>query len=67
MAELETRLRVEGIRSPMEALRRHEPERIAARSLLASCACLLAAGLRSGVRQKVAMTDARLLGATANV
>ena len=36
MAELETRLRVEGIRSPMEALRRHEPERIAARSLLAS-------------------------------
>jgi hypothetical protein len=38
----------------MEALRRHEPERT------------LAAGLRSGVRQKVAMTDARLLGATAN-
>jgi hypothetical protein len=30
MAELETRLRVEGIRSPLEALQRHEPERIAA-------------------------------------
>jgi hypothetical protein len=30
MAELETRLRVEGIRSPLEALQWHEPERVAA-------------------------------------
>jgi hypothetical protein len=30
MAEFETRLGVEGIGSPMKALQRHEPERIAA-------------------------------------